>query len=376
MRITILQGPFLPVPPIRGGAIEKAWFRLGMEFRRMGHEVAHLSRECDGLQKKETIEGVRHFRVPGNESTTFLPMLKFRDLQYVLRAKRVLLPTDILVTHSFWAPILLDSKACGRKYVHVGRFPKGQMKLYQNVSRLQAPSASVARAICREVPDSSQLVKAIPYPLPWDCPSLNLGEGREKTILYHGRIHPEKGLRELVMAFTSLPENLLKEWRLVVRGPWRIEQGGAGRAFLEELRNLAISASERITFFDPAFDDETLRQDLGRAGLFVYPSLAERGETFGLAALEAMSCGCPPLVSGLSCFKDFVSDGENGFVFNHLDTDVAVALRDKLAKVLHNPECLSDAGLKASRDAADYALKPVARLFLEDFESIFTNAAL
>ena len=89
-----------------------------------------------------------------------------------------------------------------------------------------------------------------------------------------------------------------------------------------------------------------------------------------------MSCGCPPLVSGLSCFKDFVSDGENGFVFNHLDTDVAVALRDKLAKVLHNPECLSDAGLKASRDAAGYALKPVARLFLEDFESIFTNAAL
>ena len=178
------------------------------------------------------------------------------------------------------------------------------------------------------------------------------------------------------MAFTSLPENLLKEWKLVVRGPWRIEQGGAGRTFLEELRNLAVPASERITFFDPAFDDETLRRDLGRAGLFVYPSLAERGETFGLAALEAMSCGCPPLVSGLSCFKDFVSDGENGFVFNHFGTDVAVALRDKLEKVLHNPECLSAAGLKASRDAAGYALKPVAKLFLEDFDSIFTNSAL
>ncbi len=375
MRISILQGPFLPVPPKRGGAIEKAWFQLGSEFSRLGHRVTHLSRECDGLPKEEVISGVRHFRISGHESTKSLPMLKFRDLQYVLRAKRFLPPADILVTHSFWAPILLGEKAWGKRYVHVGRYPKGQMKLYQNVSRLQAPSVSVAQAICREVPDSSQLVKAIPYPLPWDCPPLVSGEVREKTILYHGRIHPEKGLRELIAAVASLPEKLSREWKLVVRGPWRIEQGGAGKAFLEELRNLADPAIERITFYDPAFDDETLRQDLGRAGLFVYPSLAERGETFGLAALEAMSCGCPPLVSSLSCFKDFVCDGDNGFVFDHFVPDVVGALRDKLVKVLSSPESLSALGLKASRVAAGYALKPVTKLFLEDFESLLSGEA-
>ena len=58
MRIAILQGPFLPVPPLRGGAIEKAWFRLGKAFAKEGHEVVHVSRLCDDLPQEETIEGV------------------------------------------------------------------------------------------------------------------------------------------------------------------------------------------------------------------------------------------------------------------------------------------------------------------------------
>ena len=60
MRITILQGAFLPVPAIRGGAIEKAWQVLGEAFVKAGHDVTHISRLCDGLPEQESIEGVRH----------------------------------------------------------------------------------------------------------------------------------------------------------------------------------------------------------------------------------------------------------------------------------------------------------------------------
>ena len=65
MKITILQGAFLPVPAIRGGAIEKAWERLGREFVKLGHQVTHISRLCDGLPKEEEIEGVHHIRIEG-----------------------------------------------------------------------------------------------------------------------------------------------------------------------------------------------------------------------------------------------------------------------------------------------------------------------
>ena len=56
MRITILQGAFLPVPAIRGGAIEKAWQVLGEAFVKAGHDVTHISRLCDGLPEQESIE--------------------------------------------------------------------------------------------------------------------------------------------------------------------------------------------------------------------------------------------------------------------------------------------------------------------------------
>ena len=63
MKITILQGAFLPVPGKRGGAIEKAWEALGQSFANDGHEVTHISRKCDGLPEDQWIGQVRHLRV-------------------------------------------------------------------------------------------------------------------------------------------------------------------------------------------------------------------------------------------------------------------------------------------------------------------------
>ena len=57
MKITILQGAFLPVPPLRGGAIEKAWQGLGEAFVETGHEVTHISRLWGDLPAREKIRG-------------------------------------------------------------------------------------------------------------------------------------------------------------------------------------------------------------------------------------------------------------------------------------------------------------------------------
>jgi hypothetical protein len=67
MRITIVQGGALPVPPVRGGAIEKVWFGLGKEFVKRGHEVTHISRAFSGFPSEQWLEGVHHVRVEGLE---------------------------------------------------------------------------------------------------------------------------------------------------------------------------------------------------------------------------------------------------------------------------------------------------------------------
>jgi len=371
VRITILQGAFFPVPPLRGGAIEKAWFRLGKAFAREGHEVTHVSRLCDGLPARGSIDGVSHVRVSGFEAPVSSLFLKWSDFRYVLRARRTLPEADILVTNAFWAPLLVRDSSHGALYVHVGRYPKGQMKLYSRAKRLQAPSEAITAAIRCEVPSKADLVKTISYPLSWDLVEpAPINESREQTILYLGRIHPEKGLRELVKAFAGLPKELSKRWRLDVRGPWKASEGGGGKGFLESLKGLAGSAKETIRFLEPVFDDGKLRKELRRASLFVYPSMAERGETFGLAALEAMSCGCPPMVSDLGCFRDFVQDGGTGFVFDHRGGGAVANLSAKMIEVLSKPERLSLIGNAAFAHAQNFTLNSVSKLFLDDFSSI------
>src|SRR6478672_4557420 len=130
MKITIVLGAFFPVPPILGGAVEKVWFALGQEFVRQGHEVVQISRTYSGLPEKEMIAGVHHLRVRGYAQPSSIIWLKSLDLLYSLRVLRALPPAEILVTNTFWLPILVRRRDRGLVYVHVQRGPKGQMRFY------------------------------------------------------------------------------------------------------------------------------------------------------------------------------------------------------------------------------------------------------
>ena len=375
MRITILQGPFLPVPPLRGGACEKLWYKLGIEFARCGHEVTSVSRRFPDLPNDETTNGVRYLRVRSYDSSKRMLLNYFKDFLYNLNVRRVLPDADILITNTLLAPIIHRTPSTGALYVNVARYPKGQMKYYSKAARLQAPSTPVAAAIREQVPHMSDRVTAIPNPLPWVSDVELSTDGREKVILFLGRIHPEKGLRLLIEGFAGLAPEVRGAWRVEVRGPWRIDQGGAGAAYLEELKTVAAPLGGAVSFHDPLFGDDELKRELRRASLFVYPSLAERGETFGVSVIEAMSCGCPPLVSGLECFRDFLTDDHDGFVFDHRADSAVEALKARLGPLLQAPDSfLQEIGANGIKTARAYEVDRVATRYLDDFASILGHS--
>ena len=376
MKITIVLGAFFPVPPIMGGAVEKVMFALGKEFARRGHEVVMISRTMPQFPPEETRDGIRYLRVPGFNAPRSLVWLKFLDLVYSIRTMSILPEADIVVTNTFWLPILLGSSRRGRVYVHVTRYPKGQMRFYRKAARLQAPSRAVARAIAAEAPRLAQKIAAIPNPVPRPAiePEPSLLAQRDKIVLYVGRVHPEKGVHLLVDAFAAGARTVFADWKLVIIGPAEEKFGGGGEKYLVDLKRRAAAAREKVIFRGAVFDQNVLEQDYRAARLFVYPSLAEFGEAFGVSPLEAMANGSAVIVSNLDCFHDFISDGETGFIFDHRGNDPSEKLREKMAEVIVDPALLSRVAEAGYRKSAEYSPSRVADQFLEDFNLLLHSS--
>ena len=392
MRITIVQGPFLPVPPLRGGAVEKVWFALGQKFARRGHTVTHVSRRFPGLPDEETIEGVCHLRVGGFDPPpswrlwrgidVLWPLRLVWDFLYAWRARRVLPDADILVTNTFWLPTLIrPGSRRGRLYVHVQRFPKAQVRLYAHADRLQTVSTSIARALLERLPNCAEKIRVIPNPLlgeiSWSDENeiLRRTDTRARTTLFVGRVHPAKGLDLLIRAFAKFRSlRSTESWTLRIVGPHESALGGGGMPFLEQLKKQAESVGCPVEFSGFLADPTGLRAELSDAQMFVYPSLDELGEASPVAPLEAMGCGCPVIVSDLACFRDYLTPEETGFVFDHRPTHAVDNLAACLERLAADPSLRQRVALNAWRATRSLTLIKVADLFLADFSLLVSTS--
>lgn len=366
--ITIVQGAFLPVPPLLGGAVEKVWHALGQEFARDGHQVVHVSRAYPSLPANERVHGVEHRRVRGHATPRSLWRLKLLDLAYSLRAQRALPPADVVVTNTFWLPVIERRSSRGRPYVHVARYPKGQLRLYPQRAILQTVSQPIRDAILREVPGAASRVRVIPYPL---APGYLVPRtSARQVILYTGRLHPEKGVHLLVRSFQRLLAGGLRGWTLRLIGPWETSQGGGGAEYRQTLLDAAKASGGQVEVLEPIFDEARLVAEYQAAAIFAYPSLAEFGETFGLSVLEAMAAGCAPVVSALACFRDFLQDGVDGVIFDHRSNAAEENLARALAGLISDPLQRERLRATAWATARNYALPEIARRFINDFRAV------
>jgi len=127
------------------------------------------------------------------------------------------------------------------------------------------------------------------------------------VVLFVGGISSRKQPFELVKLFGQMvKENVDKKLHLVLLGPDR-----SGKEDLLANINKYIKQNhleDRITHYDHVSTPEEFYQ---LADVFVLPSLSEGMSN---AALEALACGLPAIVTPVSGMKDLVVDQSSGFI--------------------------------------------------------------
>jgi len=376
MKITIVSGFFLPVPPVAGGAAEKIWFRLAKEFAAAGHEVTYFSRSWPGFPDRETLDGIRMIRLRGYTHTRRLWLNLLLDFEWGLRVALRLPPGDFVVCNTVSLPGYLGllRRKVGRTVAILGRMPKGQGRFYGGVDRIIATSEAVRDRIVLENPRLSARTRVFRNPVDWALH--NAASGRMPapapvTIGYLGRFHPEKGLDILIQAAAELARRPgLPPWRLRLIGPQEVSQGGAGAQFVSGLREMAERAGVPVSIEPPVYDIPTLAGIYGSLDIFCYPSLAEKGEGLSVAPIEAMAAGAVPVVSSLDCYKDVIRDGGNGLVFDYRSKDRATLLADRLASLIADPAYRARLAESAVEDSRRFDYTVVAKEILADFEGL------
>ncbi len=384
MRITIVHGFFLPVPPVSGGSTEKSWYNLGREFARRGHTVTMFSRRWRSLPQQETAEGVRHVRLPGADHQRRLWRNLLHDFLWSWRVFFRLPAADVVVVNAVTLPVWLGwLKPCaGRVVIMTGRMPKGQYRRYRHIARVLAASSYVRDRVQAENPALAPITRVCGYPIDWWLLNQDTGKipvrlpefkSEELTVGFVGRIHAEKGLMlmaEALRIVSHIPD--LPPWRLLLCGPSDIAHGGSGAMFRTQLLHHLAAAlpPTRFNLLNPEFNEHTLSGVYRRIDVFCYPSIAEKGETFGVAVAEAMASGAVPVVSRLACFTDFVQHEKNGLVFDHAAPDAAAQLAAALVRLLGDAALRQRLAGNARQDVRRYDYATYAEGLLADFAQL------
>lgn len=381
MRINIATGFFLPVPPVAGGATEKIWYRLAQEFATAGHEVTFISRSWPGFADRERVAGVKHIRLRGADHTGSLARNLWHDFRWGVRVARALPPADVSICNLVSLPVWLGQiyPRVGRVVAVVARMPKGQGRALGRADLLFSLSDAVTEKLCAENPALAGRIVPFPFPIDWqlhvEASAQAATSDRPLTIGYVGRIHPEKGVHLLLAAASRLAQRSdLPPWRLQLVGPWTVAQGGGGDGYRDSLlAEHGAALGNRLSFVGPEFDPARLAQRYGGIDVFCYPSLADKGETFGVAVAEAMAAGAAPVVSALACFRGLVVEGETGFVFDHHAPDAVDQLASRLAALLVDASQRRALSARAQSHARRYDFAPSAETVIRDLNRLIAG---
>ena len=174
-----------------------------------------------------------------------------------------------------------------------------------------------------------------------------------RQLLFLGRIHPIKGIDNLLHAWHAV-EQRFPDWELHVVGP---DAGG----YLAEMQSLAEKLRiKRVVFRGALYGEEKLKA-YRDASLYVLPT---HTENFGITVSEALAAGTPAIVTHGAPWAGLAEQGAGWWI------EVGVApLVECLEQALAvSPRCLGEMGLVGYEwMKRDFSWARISAQFLETY---------
>ncbi|MBK6295885.1 MAG: glycosyltransferase [Rhodoferax sp.] len=325
---------------------------VGPELVRRGHRVCVITTRRSGEPEVEQWEGVTIYRVFTLKAYGFYQALpstaKVRDIFRVAKPdlvhhhyvgfmmRQVCSVAESLklrqVSTYHFGPEVLTQPLPMRPFRGLIRH---LMKSFNNRFDLViAPSKNLAVQIAREGVHTP--VRYITNPVVFGDSASVVPADRTAgfTVLYAGRLGPEKNIGYLLKAFAAL---LKSEPHAVL---WIAGRGPEGPGLESLCRQMGLTDSVKFLGF---LDHPALARYYAACDVFVLPSLVE---TQGLVVMEAMWFGRPVIVTkAIVSAEELVEQGVNGYI---VDPDSVADLTQRLCILAAEPALRTAQG-EASR---------------------------
>jgi len=188
--------------------------------------------------------------------------------------------------------------------------------------------------------------------------NLNI-KNKEKYILFVGTLQPRKNLEVLIDAFNKFVQ-INNDFKLFIVG----KKGWLYEDIFEKVKTLKL---EDKIIFTGHVSDEELVWYYKNAFCFVLPSLYEG---FGIPVLEAMSYGCPTIISMTSSLPEV--GGEASLYFDPKSSD---DLLKKILDLQKSKELRKELIAKGKRRIKDFSLDKCGKETLEVIKN-YASAAI
>ena len=325
----------VPFHPSIGGT-ETVSALLAERFHRAGHRVVLATRSAATGPERDPFEVVRQ-----PSATCLFGLVRDADVVFhnniSLRFAwpQLLLRRPWVVAHHTWIP--RRGLAARLKRAALGR----------------AANIAISRAVAHSLPVASTIV---PNPYADDVFSRDDRAPRQGDLVFVGRLTNEKGVGRLLAALGLLAA------RGVRVGLTIVGDGPEAPALRRQVEAGGLADSVRFAGWQVG---AALVGTLNRHRVLVLPSVCE--ETFGVAVLEGLACGCVPLVTRSGGLPEAV--GDCGVV---VARDDAVALANGIERLLADDDLRETYRARAPAHLSRHTPDRIAN----DYLQVLTDACL